>query len=279
MATVRELVAAASVRGDAESRHEAELLLGHALDRPRAWLYAHADDAVDADAQARFEALFAARARGEPVAYLTGRRAFWTFDLAVTAAVLIPRADTERLVELALERIPADAACAVADLGTGSGAIALAIASERPRARVVATDASDAALAVAQANARRLGLANVAFARGDWCAALGTRRFDMIVSNPPYIAAADPHLGEGDLRFEPASALASGTDGLDAIRLIAAQARAHLEPGGRLLVEHGFDQGDAVRGIFAANDYIDIATARDVEDRERVTSGAAPSDP
>ncbi len=279
MATVRELVAAASVRGDAESRHEAELLLGHALDRPRAWLYAHADDAVDADAQARFEALFAARARGEPVAYLTGRRAFWTFDLAVTAAVLIPRADTERLVELALERIPADAACAVADLGTGSGAIALAIASERPRARVVATDASDAALAVAQANARRLGLANVEFARGDWCAALGTRRFDMIVSNPPYIAAADPHLGEGDLRFEPASALASGTDGLDAIRLIAAQARAHLEPGGRLLVEHGFDQGDAVRGIFAANGYTDIATARDVEHRERVTSGAAPSDP
>lgn len=279
MATVRELVAAASVRGDAESRHEAELLLGHALDRPRAWLYAHADDVVDADAKIRFEALRAARARGEPVAYLTGRRAFWTFELAVTPAVLIPRADTERLVELALERIPVDADCAVADLGTGSGAIALAIASERPRARVVATDASDAALAVAQANARRLDLANVEFARGDWCAALGTRRFDVIVSNPPYIAAGDPHLDEGDLRFEPSSALASGIDGLDAIRLIAAQARAHLEPGGWLLVEHGHDQGDAVRGVFDAKGYTDIATARDLEDRERVTFATAPPEP
>lgn len=279
MATVRELVAAASARGDAESRHEAELLLGHALDRPRAWLYAHADDIVDADAKIRFEALAAARARGEPVAYLIGRRAFWTFELAVTPAVLIPRADTERLVELALERIPVDADCAVADLGTGSGAIALAIASERPRARVVATDASDAALAVAQANARRLDLANVEFARGDWCAALGTRRFDVIVSNPPYIAAGDPHLDEGDLRFEPSSALASGIDGLDAIRLIAAQARAHLEPGGWLLVEHGHDQGDAVRGVFDAKGYTDIATARDLEDRERVTFATAPPEP
>jgi len=273
---VRELVAALSLRGDPESRHEAELLLGHALGRPRAWLYAHADDEVDADAQARFEALAAARARGEPVAYLTGRRAFWTFDLEVTPAVLIPRADTERLVELALQRIPLDADCTVADLGTGSGAIALAIASERPRARIVATDASEAALAVAEANARRLDLANVEFARGDWCAALGTRRFDMIVSNPPYIAAADPHLDEGDLRFEPSAALASGEDGLDAIRLIAAQARGYLKAGGWLLVEHGHDQGAAVRGIFAVNGYTDIATARDVEDRERVTAGTSP---
>lgn len=279
MATVRELVAAASTRGDAESRHEAELLLGHALGRPRAWLFAHADDEVDATLQARFDALVDARRRGEPVAYLVGSRGFWTFDLAVSPAVLIPRADTERLVELALERIPVDRGCAVADLGTGSGAIALAIASERPRTRVVATDASEAALAVARANADRLDLANVGFAHGDWCAALGAQRFHVIVSNPPYIAAGDPHLDEGDLRFEPASALVSGVDGLDAIRSIAAQARAHLAAGGWLLVEHGFDQGDAVRGVFAANGYIDIATASDLEDRERVTFGAAPPDP
>ncbi len=271
MARVRELLASATAGSGSDTRHEVELLLGHALGRTRAWLFAHADDEVDADAQARFERLVAARRRGEPVAYLTGTRGFWTLDLEVTADVLIPRAETERLVELALERIPADVVCAVADLGTGSGAIALAIASERPQARIVATDASAGALAVARANARRLGLDQVTFAQGDWCAALGAQRFDVIVSNPPYIAAGDPHLGEGDLRFEPASALASCNDGLDAIRAIAAQARDHLEAGGWLLVEHGHDQGAAVRGLLADHDYLDIATARDLEQRERVT--------
>lgn len=275
MATIRDLVAAAVAPGDGDARHEAEFLLGHVLGRPRAWLFAHAQDQIDADAQRRFEALVEARRRGEPVAYLTGTRGFWTLDLVVTPDVLIPRADTERLVELALERIPVDADCAVADLGTGSGAIALAIASERPRARIVATDASTAALAVARTNAARLGIANVSFAEGDWCAALGTQRFHVIVSNPPYIAATDPHLGQGDLRFEPASALASGHDGLDAIRTIAAQARALLEAGGCLLVEHGHDQGPTVRALFAENAYTDIATARDLEQRERVTIARA----
>ena len=273
MARVRELLASATAGSGSDARHEAGLLLGHALGRTRAWLFAHADDEVEPDAQARFEQLVAARRRGEPVAYLTGTRGFWTLDLEVTPDVLIPRADTERLVELALERIPVEAACTVADLGTGSGAIALAIASERPQARIVATDASAAALAVARANARRLGLDQVAFAQGDWCAALGAQRFDVIVSNPPYIAAGDPHLGEGDLRFEPASALASGADGLDAIRVIAAQARDHLEAGGWLLLEHGHDQGAGVRGLLADHGYVDIATARDIEQRERVTLG------
>jgi len=279
VATIRDLVAAAASSGEIDARHEAELLLGHVLGRPRAWLYAHAQDGVDVDAQRRFESLVEARRGGRPVAYLTGTRGFWTLDLLVTPDVLIPRAETERLVELALERIPVDKDCAVADLGTGSGAIALAIASERPRARIVATDASPAALAVARANAERLGLANVSFAGGDWCAALGAQRFDVIVSNPPYIAAADPHLGQGDLRFEPVSALASGNDGLDAIRSIAAQARAHLEAGGWLLVEHGFEQGEVVRALFSTNAYTEIATARDLEQRERVTLARTPLRP
>ena len=275
MTTVRALLAGATPVGDNEARHEAEMLLGHALGRSRAWLFAHADDAVDADAQRRFADLVAARGRGEPVAYLIGTRGFWTLDLVVTPDVLIPRADTERLVELALERIPVDADCAVADLGTGSGAIALAIAAERPLARIVATDASEAALAVARANAQRLRIGNVEFAHGDWCAALGTRRFDVIVSNPPYIAVGDVHLREGDLRFEPAAALASGVDGLDAIRVIAADACAHLVPGGWLLMEHGHDQGSAVRAVLTEGRYFDVSTAKDVERRDRVTSGSA----
>ena len=275
MTTVRALLAGATPVGDNEARHVAEMLLGHALGRSRAWLFAHADDAVDADAQRRFADLVAARGRGEPVAYLIGTRGFWTLDLVVTPDVLIPRADTERLVELALERIPVDADCAVADLGTGSGAIALAIAAERPLARIVATDASEAALAVARANAQRLRIGNVEFAHGDWCAALGTRRFDVIVSNPPYIAVGDVHLREGDLRFEPAAALASGVDGLDAIRVIAADACAHLVPGGWLLMEHGHDQGSAVRAVLTEGRYFDVSTAKDVERRDRVTSGSA----
>jgi len=275
--TIRELLAAATAPGETEARHEAEILLGHALERSRAWLFAHAGFVPDDAARLRFAQLLAARRRGEPVAYLIGHRGFWTLDLAVTPDVLIPRPETELLVELALERIPPDAEFRVADLGTGSGALALAIASERPHARVVATDASAAALAVARGNAQRLGIDNVEFAQGDWCAALGVRRFDLVVSNPPYIATGDAHLGQGDLRFEPSSALAAGADGLDAIRAIAAQARAHLEPGGWLFVEHGFDQGSVVRAVFAANGYADIATARDLEQRERVTASKSAS--
>ncbi len=187
--------------------------------------------------------------------------------------VLIPRAETELLVELALAKIAPEDAAAVADLGTGSGAIALALARERPRARVLATDASAQVLAVARANAQRLGIGNVEFAQGDWCAALGERRFDVIVSNPPYIEAADPHLARGDLRFEPAAALASGADGLDAIRAIAAGARERLRGGGWLLLEHGYDQGSRVRELLSARGYVAVSTQRDVEDRERVTLG------
>ena len=263
-------------RIDAE---DASILLAHALSKTPAWLYAHGDaDVSEADAGCFME-LVARRVAGEPVAYLTGWRGFWTLDLAVTPDTLIPRPETERLVELALERLPEAGASRVLDLGTGSGAIALALASERPQARVLATDSSAAALAVARANARSNNVRNAGFAEGDWYAPVAGQRFDLIASNPPYIADADAHLGQGDLRFEPAAALASGGDGLDALRTIVAGAPAHLAPGGWLLVEHGLDQGAAVRALFTAAALTGVATARDLEDRDRVTLGrlAVPS--
>jgi release factor glutamine methyltransferase len=269
VAEVRQALAdAAKQLGD---RLEAELLLVHVLGKPRSWLIAHADDVLDVAHAATFDHLVQRRQGGEPVAYITGRRGFWSLELEVTPATLIPRPETELLVELALERLPATAR--VADLGTGSGAIALSIARERPRVQVVATDASLDALTVAQRNAARLHIANVSFVHGDWFAPLFGQRFDVIVSNPPYIEAGDAHLVQGDLRFEPASALASGPDGLDDIRRIVDGARAHLEPGGWLLMEHGWNQGDAVRAVLMAAGYRDVFTAQDLEQRDRV-SGA-----
>lgn len=272
--TVRATLAQAiaTLTGD-EAAREAELLLQHVLGRTRAWLYAHADDMVDGSAVRRVRELVARRQAGEPLAYITGRREFWSLDLAVSPAVLIPRAETELLVERAIQKLPHAQAAAVADLGTGSGAIALAIARERPRAQILATDASATALDVARGNAARLAIPNIAFVLGDWCAALGSARFDLIVSNPPYIAAADPHLRRGDLRFEPASALASGSDGLDAIRTIVETAPAHLRPGGWLLLEHGFEQGHAVRALLEKSGFVEVFTAPDLEDRERVSGG------
>ncbi|MBW3550806.1 MAG: peptide chain release factor N(5)-glutamine methyltransferase [Proteobacteria bacterium] len=254
-------------------RADAELLLGHALQRPRSWLFAHGDESMPEAAQAKFEDLLARRIAGEPVAYLTGRRGFWRFELQVTPATLIPRAETELLVELALARLPEGARPRVADLGTGSGAIALALALERPAARVVATDASRAALAIARDNARSLGASNIELRHGDWLTPLAGECFELIASNPPYIAEADAHLREGDLRHEPRTALASGTDGLDAIRTISRGAPAHLVPGGWLLIEHGWEQGAAVRALLDAAGLIDIRTDRDLEQRERITSG------
>lgn len=257
-------------------RFDAEALLLHALGRDRAWLFAHGEAPVDADAATAFARLVERRARGEPVAYLTGRRGFWTLDLEVTPATLIPRPETELLVEQALARLPQGEPLRVADLGTGSGAVALAIARERPLAAVVATDLYGPTLAVATRNARANGVDNVWFRRGDWFVALGRERFDLIASNPPYIAAGDAHLAQGDLRFEPAPALASGADGLDAIRRLVAGAPAHLVPGGWLLLEHGWDQGEAVRALLEAGGYAGVATVRDLEDRDRVSLGRRP---
>ncbi|HZX79039.1 peptide chain release factor N(5)-glutamine methyltransferase [Lysobacter sp.] len=272
--TVANLVADAAQRLPLdEGRAEAERLLAHVLGVGLTWLYVHRDDLVPPDRVATFEELVARRVAGEPVAYLLGQRGFWRFDLQVTSATLIPRPETERLVELALERLPVSGEVRVADLGTGTGAIALAIAHERPQARVVATDASEQALAVARINARALGLERVEFRAGDWLGPLAGERFDVIASNPPYIADDDAHLAQGDLRFEPRTALASGADGLDDLRRIVAGAPAHLKPGGWLLVEHGWDQGGSVRELFERAGFEAVVTERDWEQRDRVTLG------
>ena len=252
---------------------EAALLLAHVLGCSRGWLYAHGDAVVPAPDAARFADLVARRAAGEPVAYLMGTRGFWGFDLAVGPDTLIPRPETELLVDLALARIAPQRPARVADLGTGSGAIALAIASERPHATLVASDASAAALEVAARNARALGVGNIEFRYGDWFAPLAGERFDLVASNPPYISEDDPHLARGDLRFEPRAALASGADGLDAIRAIVAAAPAHLRDQGWLLVEHGWQQGAAVRALFEAVGFVDVDTRCDLEQRDRVTLG------
>lgn len=254
---------------------DAEHLLLHVAGRSHAWLYAHGDALIEADLLERFHRLVQRRLAGEPVAYLTGRRGFWRLELDVSPDTLIPRPETELLVELALARIGVTVASRVADLGTGSGAIALAIAGERPNAHVLATDASAAALAVAQGNARRLGFHDVEFRRGDWWQPLQGRSFDAILSNPPYIAEEDSHLEQGDLRFEPATALSSGPDGLDALRVITAGAGRHLNPEGWLLVEHGWDQGAAVRALFEDADLTEVRTVRDLSGHERVTLGQA----
>jgi len=268
--TVTELLAQARRAIDGV---DAEILLAHALGKSRSWLFAHAADPVADDAHANFQFLLQRRIDGEPVAYLTGTRGFWTLDLEVTSATLVPRPETELLVELALARIPVDVPMRVADLGTGSGAIALSIAKERSKSRVIATDASLAALAVAQRNALRNGIANIEFRSGDWFTPLQGARFDIIASNPPYIAEGDPHLDRGDLRFEPAMALSCGPDGLNAIRTIVGDARAHLDAGGWLLLEHGWDQGHAVRRLLSAACFIDVETAHDLEGRDRVSLG------
>jgi release factor glutamine methyltransferase len=261
--------------GGDSPRADAEILLAHVLGRPRSYLVAWPEQPLAPEAWAAFQRLVARRAEGMPVAYLTGTRGFFGLELAVTDAVLIPRPETELLVEAALERLP-HGPCALADLGTGSGAIALAIASVRPEARVVAVEASPRALAVARANAERLGLRNVELRQGDWCQGLGDERFDMIVSNPPYIRAGDPHLGQGDVRFEPAMALASGPEGLDAIRAILACAPAHLKSGGWLLFEHGYDQAEAVAGLLQGAGFSAVQTLSDLLGHGRVTLGRAP---
>jgi len=268
----RLLNAALTLPGDTP-RLDAEILLAHALAKSRAWLYAHGDDQLDVDVQRSFSGLLELRRQGQPIAYLTGRREFWSLTLSVNADTLIPRPETELLVELALQRIRPEAPSRVLDLGTGSGAIALAIARERAQAQVQAVDANARTLAMAEKNSAKLNLHNVSFLRSDWYSALACGRYDVIVSNPPYIAEGDPHLQQGDLRFEPRMALASGVDGLDAIRIIVDQASTHLLPNGWLLVEHGHEQGEAVRALFATAGFSLIETAPDLEGRERVTQG------
>jgi len=254
-------------------RLDAEVLLMHVTGLTRTALITHAQEPLLPEHDERLHMLLTRRARGEPIAYLTGRREFWSLDLCVTPDVLIPRPETELLVEQALAHIPEDAEWTVADLGAGSGAIALAIATERPHCRLIATDSSAAALAVARANATRLGIAKVEFWHGEWLKPLAGMRFDVIVSNPPYVRANDPHLTQGDVRFEPESALVAGADGLDAIRRIAVDALSCLRPGGWLLLEHGYDQAKAVRALLEIHGYDAVASCRDTAGHERVTAG------
>ncbi len=276
--TVGEFLAHAAARLAGASptpRLDAEVLAMHVCGLSRSELITRADTELCGTAGPRLEQLLARRMKGEPVAYLTGHREFWSLDLVVTPAVLIPRPETELLVERALALIPEDAAWTLADLGTGSGAIACALATERPRSRVIAIDASPDALAVAAENVGRLGLTNVELRHGEWCVPLGDTRCELIVSNPPYIADGDPHLAQGDVRFEPRAALASGADGLDAIRRIAEQARAYLRPGGWLLLEHGADQGPAVRTLLVQHGYSHTHSHHDLAGRARATEAQA----
>lgn len=252
-------------------RLDAQLIVGGVLGRTRTWLLAHDSDALSAPDAQRIAALVARRAAGEPLAYLHGDQEFFGMNLRVTPDVLIPRPDTETLVNWALDVLPGDRACRVADLGTGSGAIALAIASQRPLAEVTAVDLSDAALAVARGNAQSLGLPNVRFAAGSWLAPLAGQRFDLIVSNPPYIRDDDPHLLA--LAHEPLSALASGADGLADIRAIIAQAPALLARGGWLLMEHGWDQADAVAALLCHAGFGDVQHRHDLGGIARCTGG------
>jgi len=255
----------------AEARSEVQTLLQHVLTVNRAWLLAHPEQIPDAGRQAAYVKLLQRRLGGEPIAYILGEREFFGLKFKVTPATLIPRPETELLVELALAHLPPQGR--VLDLGTGSGAIALAIAHARPGAQVTAVDASAAALEVARQNAQGLGLVNVRCMHSDWFAALADERFDLIVSNPPYVAAGDTHLAQGDLRFEPRTALTSGADGLDDIHRIIAGASAHLDTNGWVLLEHGYDQAAVIRSLLLSDGFEQVFSETDLSGIERVSGG------
>jgi release factor glutamine methyltransferase len=258
------------------ARIEAQCLLQKILNVPRVYLLAHPEQNLTEAEYTQYENLLRRRLAGEPIAYILGKREFFGIDLKVTTATLIPRPDTELLVEQALLRLAPETQCIVLDLGTGSGAIALALAQQRPLAQITACDYAQDALAVAQENADVLGICNVCFQRSNWFAALEKQRFSLIVSNPPYIAAGDPHLTQGDVRFEPETALVSGVDGLDDIRHIIVNGVLHLQPGGWLLLEHGYDQAARVRALLLQAGYVAVYSACDLSGTERVSGGQFP---
>jgi release factor glutamine methyltransferase len=268
--TPRELLRAAGLRIDTL---DARVLLSFVTGRDAAHLIAHAEAPVSAGERRTYDALVARRQAGEPVAYLTAEREFYGRTFKVTPAVLIPRPETELLVELALARLPAHAVCRVLDLGTGSGCIALSLASERLHSLIYAVDQSLAALALARENALALGITNVIFQHSDWYSNLGAARFDLIVANPPYVATGDPHLTSGDVRFEPRAALEAGAGGLACIKELLAGAATHLTSGGWILLEHGYDQAAAVRAFLEADGLEQVFSARDLAGIERA-SGA-----
>ena len=277
MTRIDQLLAHAAQIDSPTAQLDAELLLAFVLEKPRSYLYTWPDKTVTEAQVAAFMTLLERRQRGEPVAYLLGRQGFWTLDLQVAKHTLIPRADTELLVESALQLADASSTLKVLELGTGTGALALALASERPLWAVTGVDRIESAVALAQNNQRQLQLANVEFLSSHWFSALTAQRYDLIVSNPPYIADNDPHLQQGDVRFEPLSALVSGPDGLDDIRLIIAQAPSYLTANGWLLLEHGFDQASAVRELLQQAGFIDVSSQRDLSGHQRISLGRLPS--
>jgi len=287
----------ASLLGTEEAKLDSQLLLQHVLNVNRAWLIAHEHDELTSAQHATFEALIQRRLNGEPIAYILGYREFFGLTLKVTSDTLIPRPDTETLVEAALTKISQKPChselvsessrisdsdlrqndnAKILDLGTGSGAIALAIAKNRPNAEVIAVDFSEHALNVAQQNAENLNIQNVTFLQSDWFSALEQHRFDVIVSNPPYIEENDAHVNQGDLRFEPKSALTSGADGLDDIRKILAECLVYLKPQGWLMLEHGYNQAEKIQDLMADAGLVDIATMKDLGGNDRVTIAKNP---
>jgi release factor glutamine methyltransferase len=272
MATIESLLDTAELPDSPTPRLDAELLLAHVLGKSRSYLHTWPERELDTPQLECYQAALARRQAGEPVAYILGQQGFWSLDLEVAAHTLIPRPDTELLVETVLALLPATPA-ALLDLGTGTGAIALALASERPAWRLTGVDRVPEAVALAERNRARLKLNNASFAESHWFSALTGQRYQLIVSNPPYIASDDRHLAEGDVRFEPSSALVAGADGLDDIRLIIEQAPDYLETGGWLLLEHGFDQAAAVRELLNARGFSAVESRRDLGGHERISLG------
>ena len=275
MATIQSLLNSVELPDSPTPRLDAELLLAQALGKSRSYLHTWPEREPAAAQLACYQAALARRRAGEPVAYILGRQGFWSLELDVARHTLIPRPDTEVLVETALALLPATPLQAL-DLGTGTGAIALALACERPAWQMTGVDRVAAAVALAQGNGARLQLTNARFAESCWFSALAGPRFQLIVSNPPYIAAADPHLSQGDVRFEPSSALVAGVDGLDDIRLIIEQAPAHLLGGGWLLLEHGFEQAEAVRELLSRRGFTAVDSRRDLGGHQRISVGQWP---
>ncbi|MBO0368608.1 peptide chain release factor N(5)-glutamine methyltransferase [Pseudomonas putida] len=275
MTIIASLLRNAQLPDSPTERLDAELLLAAALGKSRSFLHTWPERIVSSEAAQVFADYLARRRDGEPVAYILGQQGFWKLDLEVAPDTLIPRPDTELLVETALE-LQAGGPARLLDLGTGTGAIALALASERPVWQVVAVDRIDAAVALAERNRQRLQLSNVEVRKSHWFDALAGECFAMILSNPPYIRAADPHLVAGDVRFEPSSALVAGDDGLDDLRVIIAQAPEHLVEGGWLLLEHGYDQADAVRELLSQQGFTEVASRRDLGGHERISLGRLP---
>jgi release factor glutamine methyltransferase len=279
--TLKELLKDGQVQlkdRSASAVEDCEILIGHILNKNSAWLIAHDDRALTSEQILAFQNYLQRRSAGEPVAYIIGQRAFWEHQFEVNPSVLIPRPESELLVELTMQIATEQAftpqSLSIVDLGTGSGAIAISLAHELPQAEVTAVDVSLEALDVARKNAENIGVTNVKFIEGNWFSKLDGRRYSLIVANPPYIAIDDPHLARGDLRFEPIGALNAGAEGIDDIQKIINQSTNHLQPNGHLLIEHGFEQGSEVRSLLGNAGFDSIATHRDIAGHERVSCGS-----